>query len=186
MIRKKLIALDTETTGLGAHTGDRIVEIGCVRFDGRPLSGLPQENFFHTCLNPERHIPLQAVAIHGISDESVRFEPVFADVARRFIDFVEGSTLIIHNAPFDTRFLNMELGRLNLGRIEDFCEIVDTVRMARSALPRLRSVSLDNLCRHYGIDNSARTRHGALLDAGLLVEVYLRLEKERPRRRSFF
>ncbi len=177
MAAERLITLDTETTGLSAADGDRIIEIGCVALDGRSVAALAPENFLQLYINPEREIPQEVIDIHGITNEFVADKPVFADVAQRFIDFVRGSTLIIHNAAFDTGFINKEFERLKLGKIEEICpRIVDTVRLAKKELPG-KAVSLDNLCRHFGIDNSSRTLHGALLDAKLLAEVYLALTR---------
>lgn len=171
----RLIALDTETTGLDAANGDRIIEIGCVALDGRIVTHKP-EDALQLYVNPERDVPDEAVEIHGITNEFLADKPTFVEVADRFLDFVRGSTLVIHNAAFDTGFLDMELGRIGRGKLSDYCKIVDTVKLAKQLLPG-RAVSLDSLCRYYEIDNSSRTFHGALLDAELLAEVYVALTR---------
>lgn len=171
----RLIALDTETTGLDAANGDRIIEIGCVALDGRIVTHKPEDTL-QLYVNPERDVPDEAVEIHGITNEFLADKPTFVEVADRFLDFVRGSTLVIHNAAFDTGFLDMELGRIGRGKLSDYCKIVDTVKLAKQLLPG-RAVSLDSLCRYYEIDNSSRTFHGALLDAELLAEVYVALTR---------
>ena len=166
------ICLDTETTGLYADKGDRIVEIGCVEVVGRTLSDRP-EAFFHRYLNPERDVPEEAVQVHGLDNRFLADKPLFADVADDFLKFIEGAELIIHNASFDVGFLNMELERVGKGRIENYCPVVtDSLKMAAEIFPGLRN-TLDVLCSRYEIDKSQRTLHGALLDARLLAEVYL-------------
>lgn len=175
MAIERLITLDTETTGLDPEKGDRIIEIGCVALDGRMLTRKP-ENHLQLYINPEREVPDEAIEIHGITNEFLADKPVFAQIVDQFLDFVRGGTLIIHNAAFDTGFLDMELGRLKRGSISDYCTIVDTVKLAKQLLPG-RAVSLDSLCRYYEIDNSSRVYHGALLDAELLAEVYLALSR---------
>ena len=165
--RNRLITLDTETTGLNAKGGDRIIEIGCVALDGRVMKST-KENHLQIFINPEREVPEDAVAIHGITTEFLNDKPKFAEIADEFLDFVRDSTLVIHNAAFDTGFLNMELERIGKGQIEDYCDVIDTVKLAKKLLPG-RAVSLDALCRYYEIDNSNRTLHGALLDAELLA-----------------
>jgi DNA polymerase-3 subunit epsilon len=168
MIRQ--IILDTETTGLDPAQGHRIIEIGCVELLDRKLSG----NHFHVYLNPEREIDAGAVEVHGLSEEFLADKPHFQDIASDFLRFVEGAELIIHNAPFDVGFLNHEL-RLLMSEtplINDLCEILDTLQLARRKHPGQRN-SLDALCRRYGIDNAHRSLHGALLDAEILAEVYL-------------
>ncbi len=168
MIRQ--IILDTETTGLDPAQGHRIIEIGCVELLDRKLSG----NHFHVYLNPEREIDAGAVEVHGLSEEFLADKPHFQDIASDFLSFVEGAELIIHNAPFDVGFLNHEL-RLLMSEtplINDLCEILDTLQLARRKHPGQRN-SLDALCRRYGIDNAHRSLHGALLDAEILAEVYL-------------
>lgn len=172
---QRLISLDTETTGLSPDKGDRLVEIGCVALDGR-LIRTSEDNQLQLYINPEREVPQEAIDVHGLTNEFLADKPVFADIADQFLDFVKGSTLIIHNAAFDTGFLDMELGRIGKGRITDYCGVIDTVKLAKQLLPG-KAVSLDSLCRYYDIDNSSRTFHGALLDAQLLAEVYLALSR---------
>lgn len=164
------IILDTETTGLEPAAGHRIIEIGCVELLDRKLSG---QNF-HVYINPEREIDEGAVEVHGLSAEFLADKPRFADIADDFLRFVEGAELIIHNAPFDVGFINHELRLLesSLLPIGERCDIIDTLMMARKKHPGQRN-SLDALCKRYGIDNSQRTLHGALLDAEILAEVYL-------------
>lgn len=175
MASNRFIALDTETTGLNAEGGDRIIEIGCVAIEGRALND-DATHHLQLYINPEREVPDDAIAIHGITNEFLADKPVFAQVVDEFLAFVKGATLIIHNATFDVGFLNMELGRLDKGRIEDYCEIIDSLKLAKQVLPG-KPASLNSLCRHYEIDNSARVYHGALLDAQLLAEVYLALSR---------
>ena len=171
------ICLDTETTGLYADKGDRIVEIGCVEVVGRTLSDRP-EAFFHRYLNPERDVPEEAVQVHGLDNRFLADKPLFADVADDFLKFIEGAELIIHNASFDVGFLNMELERVGNGRIENYCPVVtDSLKMAAEIFPGLRN-TLDVLCSRYEIDKSQRTLHGALLDARLLAEVYLAMTRK--------
>lgn len=172
---EKLITLDTETTGLNPDKGDRIVEIGCVALDGRVMR-TTDECHLQLYINPERDVPEEVVAVHGLTNEFLADKPVFADVVDQFLDFVKGGTLVIHNAAFDAAFLDMELGRLGRGKIRDYCGVIDTVKLAKKLLPG-RAVSLDALCRYFEIDNSQRTLHGALLDAELLAEVYLSLSR---------
>ena len=163
------IVLDTETTGLSPRDGDRIVEIGCIELVNHVATG----ETYHQYVNPERPMPEEAFAIHGLSDEFLSGQPVMADVMDGFVEFLGDATLVIHNAEFDMRFINWELDRL--GRDElPMSRAVDTVRMAREKFPGAPA-SLDALCRRFNIDNSARSLHGALLDAQLLAEVYLEL-----------
>lgn len=167
------IFLDTETTGLDPAQGHRIIEIAAVEVINRRLTN----NHFHVYLNPDREIDLGAQQVHGISLEFLQDKPRFPDVVEDFLAFVDGGEVIIHNAPFDVGFLNRELGMLERGRIEDCCvNIIDTLKMAKDLRPGQRN-NLDALCRHYGIDNSARTLHGALLDAELLADVYLAMTR---------
>ena len=163
------IVLDTETTGVEANGGDRIVEIGCVEL----LNHCPSGRSFHCYINPERPMSEGAFKVHGLSDAFLAPQPVFAAVADEFLGFIEGARLVIHNAAFDVGFLNMELKRVGRGPIEPSL-VVDTLSMARRKHPGA-SNSLDALCSRYGIDNSRRTRHGALLDAEILAEVYIEL-----------
>lgn len=163
------IVLDTETTGLDPAQGHRIIEIGCVELLNRRLTG----RHFHEYLQPDREIDPGAVEVHGITNQFLADKPRFADVAAAFLDFVRGAELIIHNAPFDVGFLNHELAALrDRGRIADYCAVLDTLELARRLHPGQRN-TLDALCRRYGIDNSQRTLHGALLDAEILADVYL-------------
>ncbi|MFZ2629603.1 MAG: DNA polymerase III subunit epsilon [Rugosibacter sp.] len=167
------IILDTETTGLDFRTGDRVIEIGCVEMLSRQLSGVR----FHKYINPERDVPAGAVAIHGLTSDFLADKPKFADIAEEFIAFVRGAELIIHNAPFDTGFLNHELGLMRRENLDQLCSgVTDTLRMARDLRPGKRA-SLDVLCGEFGINNTHRTLHGALLDAELLAEVYLAMTR---------
>lgn len=164
------IVLDTETTGFDPDTGDRIVEIGAVEL----LNHLPTGRHYHVYLNPDRSMPAEAFAVHGLSDEFLADKPRFVDVAAEFAAFVgEDARIVIHNAAFDMKFLNAELRRAGHPTLPD-SRAVDTVMMARNRYPGA-PVSLDALCRRFGIDNSNRTLHGALLDSQLLAEVYLEL-----------
>jgi DNA polymerase-3 subunit epsilon len=162
------IVLDTETTGLSPATGDRIVEIGCVEL----INHIPTGRHFHVYINPERAMPEEAYRVHGLSDDFLRDKPVFRAVASDFIGFIGDASLIIHNAPFDMGFLNCELEKAKLPSLVN--PVIDTVELAHERHPGAR-VSLDALCKHYGIDNARRTLHGALLDAEILAEVYLEL-----------
>jgi DNA polymerase-3 subunit epsilon len=162
------VVLDTETTGLSPATGDRLVEIGCVEL----VNHLPSGKTFHVYLNPQRSMPEEAFRVHGLSDDFLADKPLFSAVAADFRAFIDDATLIIHNAPFDMGFLNTELEKLGHPRLGN--EVIDTVMLARQRHPGAR-VSLDALCKHYGIDTSRRTLHGALLDSEILAEVYLEL-----------
>jgi DNA polymerase-3 subunit epsilon len=166
MIRE--IVLDTETTGLSPNDGDRLVEIGCVEL----INHIPSGKTHHVYINPERSMPEEAFRVHGLSEEFLKDKPVFKAVAQDFLDFIGDGTLVIHNAPFDMGFLNAELEKASFPRLTN--EVIDTVMVARKKHPGAR-VSLDALCKHYGIDNSRRTLHGALLDSEILAEVYLEL-----------
>lgn len=167
------IVLDTETTGLDPALGHRIIEIGCVELVGRRLT----ERRFHRYINPEREIDAGAMQVHGITNERVANEPVFAAVAADLVAFIRGAELVIHNAAFDVGFLNHEFDRLGLEKVAAVCDgVVDTLKLAREARPGRRN-SLDALCKDYGIDNSGRQLHGALLDAELLAEVYLAMTR---------
>ncbi len=163
------IVLDTETTGLDPAAGHRVVEIGCIEL----VNHMPTQTVFQCYINPERDMPVDAFNVHGLSEEFLRAKPVFAAVAEAFIDFIRDDQLIIHNAEFDLRFLNAELDRLAIPPIEK-SRATDTVKLARRRFPGAQA-SLDALCRRFGVDNSRRTKHGALLDAELLAEVYLEL-----------
>ncbi|WP_068310881.1 DNA polymerase III subunit epsilon [Polycladidibacter hongkongensis] len=163
------ISFDTETTGLNPLDGDRLVEIGGVEL----INFVPTGRVYHVYINPERDMPEEAYRVHGLSEEFLRDKPKFAEVAQDFLDFVGDGRLVIHNAPFDMGFINMELGRIGKSPIPN-TQVLDTLKMARRKFPT-GSASLDALCNRFGIDNSKRTKHGALLDAELLAEVYLEL-----------
>ncbi len=167
------IFLDTETTGLYPAHGHRIIEIAAIEMVNRR----PTNNHFHVYLNPEREIDAAAQEVHGITLEFLQDKPFFAAVAADMLDFVRDAELIIHNAPFDVGFLNSELGRIGLLPIDTICgKITDTLKMAKDARPGQRN-NLNALCSHFGIDNSRRTLHGALLDAELLAEVYMSMTR---------
>ncbi|MBY0578565.1 MAG: DNA polymerase III subunit epsilon [Burkholderiales bacterium] len=166
------VVLDTETTGLDPKLGHRIVEIAAVEMQNRRLTG----KRFHRYLNPEREIDAKAQEIHGLSADFLGDKSKFRDIASEFLDFVAGSELIIHNAPFDLSFLNAELGLLDMPAIEQHCSFIDTLPMAKTLHPGKRN-NLDALCERYAVNNSKRTLHGALLDAELLAEVYLAMTR---------
>ena len=167
------VVLDTETTGLNAKLGDRIIEIGCVEILSRRLS----ERQFHSYLNPERDVDLGATRVHGLTLEDLLAKPKFADVARELLDFVAGAEVIIHNAEFDVEFLDLELARAGHGRLADHvAKVTDTLAHARELHPG-RKNTLDALCERYFIDNAHRTLHGALLDARLLADCYLAMTR---------
>ena len=167
------IFFDTETTGLDADKGDRIIEIGCVEMVDRRLTG----NTLHLYLNPERSSHPDAFKVHGLSDEFLADKPRFADVVDQLVAFVEGAELIIHNAAFDLTFVNAELRRLGRGLVTDVvAKVCDSLLMAREMFPG-KANSLDALCRRLEVDNSNRALHGALLDARLLAEVYIRMTR---------
>ena len=163
------IVLDTETTGLDPLRGDRLVEIGCVEM----FNHMPTGQFYHVYINPERAMPQEAFAVHGLSSEFLSDKPLFAAVAEDFLTFIGDAPLIIHNASFDIGFINMELERVKRAAIPRE-RLVDTLLLARRKHPGV-SNRLDDLCSRYAIDNSRRTKHGALLDAELLAEVYIDL-----------
>lgn len=164
------IVLDTETTGLSPEEGHRIIEIGCIELLNRRVT----RNRFHVYLNPERSIDPGASEVHGIRDEFLADKPRFVEIAGDFLNFVGGAELVIHNAPFDVGFLNHELRRLgeDQGELGSYCAVTDTLALARKKHPGQRN-SLDALCKRYGVDNSRRELHGALLDAEILADVYL-------------
>jgi DNA polymerase III subunit epsilon len=167
------IFLDTETTGLNPETGDRIVEIGCIEMVSRRLTG----RHLHLYLNPERPGSPEATRIHGLTDEFLADKPKFREVAAEFVEFVRGAEVIIHNAAFDVGFLNAELRRVKQPKVAELVGgILDTLVMAREQYPG-KANSLDALCRRLEVDNTNRTFHGALLDAGLLAEVYIRMTR---------
>lgn len=164
------IILDTETTGLSTENGDRIIEIGCIELINRKFTG----KRYHQYINPQRKIDAEALAVHGITNQFLETKPLFVDIANEFLTFIGEAELIIHNAPFDIGFINYELFllRKNFKRIDEKCKIIDTLALARQLHIGQRN-SLDALCKRYGIDNSNRDLHGALLDANLLAQVYL-------------
>lgn len=167
------IILDTETTGLSADNGDRIIEIGCVELLHRKLTG----NNKHFYVNPERDSHEDALKVHGISNEFLRDKPKFAQVADELLDYLQGAELIIHNAPFDIGFLNKELELLGRGPITAMVSnVIDSLQMAKELFPGKRN-SLDALCDRLEVDNSGRTLHGALLDAELLADVYINMTR---------
>ncbi|NQV22691.1 MAG: DNA polymerase III subunit epsilon [Rhodospirillales bacterium] len=169
------VVLDTETTGLDPASGHRIVEIGCLELENH----LPTGRTYHQYVNPERDMPTEAFAVHGLSEEFLAEQPKFADVVEKFMDFIGDSTLVIHNADFDMGFINAELAACGLDAISHE-RAVDTVAMARRKFPGARA-NLDALCQRFGIDNSDRELHGALKDARLLSDVYLELLGGRQR-----
>ncbi len=167
------IVLDTETTGLDPTLGHRIIEIAAIEMINRQFSGRD----FHCYVDPGREIDAGALEVHGISNDFLSDKPKFSDIAADFLQFVEGGELIIHNAPFDVAFLNAELDLAGIEPITTFCEIItDTLKIAKGLHPGKRN-SLDALCDRYGVDNAARTLHGALLDTRLLAEVYLAMTR---------
>ena len=166
------IVLDTETTGLEPSQGHRIIEIGCVEVIDRQLTG----NHYHQYINPDREVEEGAIEVHGLSNDFLADKPFFADVVTDFVDFIKGAELIIHNAPFDTGFINHEFQLLSAKHapVESFCSILDTLAMARHKHPGQKN-NLDALCKRYEVANEHRTLHGALLDAEILADVYLRM-----------
>lgn len=163
------IVLDTETTGIDPKQGHRIIEIGCVEMVGRKLTN----NHFHVYINPDREVEAEAFAVHGISDEFLADKPRFHEIAPAFLEFIRGAELVIHNAPFDVGFIDHEFGLLgNMPKVADICSVFDTLAFARKKHPGQKN-NLDALCKRYGIDNSHRELHGALLDSEILADVYL-------------
>lgn len=164
------IVLDTETTGLEPSQGHRIIEIGCVELVNRRLTG----NTYHQYLQPDRSIDEGAIEVHGITNEFLKDKPRFCDIAGDFLSFIRGAELVIHNAPFDVGFLDSELNQLGAewGSVVQVCGILDTLALARELHPGQKN-NLDALCKRYAIDNSLREKHGALLDAEILADVYL-------------
>jgi DNA polymerase-3 subunit epsilon len=163
------VVFDTETTGLDCLAGDRLIEIGCVEL----LNHIPTGRTFHCYINPRRPVPYEAASVHGLTDEFLRSHPGFEEVADAFCEFVGDSALIAHNAGFDRGFINMELGRCGRMQFEEH-RFIDTLLLARRRHPNAPN-SLDALCARYAIDRSTRTKHGALIDARILAEVYLEL-----------
>jgi DNA polymerase III subunit epsilon len=167
------LILDTETTGLNARTGDRIIEIGCVELINRRLTG----NNLHLYVNPERDSDPGALAVHGLTTEFLSDKPKFGEVAAQLRDFITDAELIIHNAPFDVGFLDVEFGLLGLPKVTEMCAgVIDSLAQAKQMFPGKRN-SLDALCDRFGISNAHRTLHGALLDSELLAEVYLAMTR---------
>jgi DNA polymerase-3 subunit epsilon len=172
-LASRQIVLDTETTGLNARMGDRVIEIGCIELLSRNVT----ERHFHSFLNPGREIDEGAAKVHGLTLEFLADKPRFPDIAREFVDYISGAELIIHNAAFDVEFLDQELALAGLKKLSEYAGgVVDTLAMARELHPGKRN-GLDALCERYGVNNSHRTLHGALLDARLLAEVYLALTR---------
>ncbi len=167
----RYICLDTETTGTLVRKGHRVLEIGCVEV----IDGVITGSEYHTFLNPECEIDAEAIAVHGITQEKVKNEPKFKDIARDFQNFINNSVLVIHNASFDISFLNNEFDLAGLHKIDN--EVIDTLILARRKYIGERA-SLDALCTKFGVDKTSRTLHGALLDAKLLAEVFLQIDKE--------
>lgn len=163
------IVLDTETTGISPNDGHRLVEIGCLELFNHVVTG----KYFHAYLDPERDMPEGAFRVHGLSAEFLRGKPKFAEVADDFLAFIRDDPLVIHNAGFDMGFINAEFGRIGRASLP-MSRAVDTLDIARRKFPGAQN-SLDALCRRFGVDNSGRTKHGALLDSELLAEVYLEL-----------
>ncbi|UDG82021.1 DNA polymerase III subunit epsilon [Candidatus Vallotia cooleyia] len=169
----RLLVLDTETTGLNAKGGDRIIEIGCVEIINRQLTG----NNLHLYINPERDSDPGALAVHGLTTEFLRDKPKFSKISALLRDFIKDSSIIIHNAPFDISFLDAEFSMLGLPPFRDHCgEVIDTLLQARAMFPGKRN-SLNALCDRFGISNTHRTLHGALLDAKLLADIYLKMTR---------
>ncbi|HPF58784.1 MAG TPA: DNA polymerase III subunit epsilon [Candidatus Competibacteraceae bacterium] len=173
-MQTRQIILDTETTGLDPTQGHRVIEIGCLEL----LNRRHTDQQFHVYLQPDRAIDPEAIKVHGITNEFLANQPRFADIADKFLDFVRGAELIIHNAAFDVNFLNHELRRCGRGQIliEQICTIEDTLLLARQRHPGQRN-NLDALCKRYNVDNAQRTLHGALLDAEILADVYLAMTR---------
>jgi DNA polymerase-3 subunit epsilon len=167
------VVLDTETTGLNAGLGDRIIELGCIEILNRRVT----ENQFHRYVNPERRSEEGALRVHGITGEFLQDKPKFGEIAAEFLDYIRGAELVIHNAAFDVEFLNAELARAGHPPVEECCSgVVDSLALARELHPGKKN-SLDALCERYQVDNAHRTLHGALLDASLLAEVYLAMTR---------
>ena len=167
---KKYIILDTETTGLEVEQGHRVIEIGAVLLNDRKKS----EEHFHSYLNPERLIDEEATKVHGISNQDLENKPLFQEIAEEFLEFIQGSTLVIHNADFDVGFLNNELNLVSskYPKLEEICEVIDSLSLARKKFPGQRN-SLDALANRFDVTGYDRTYHGALLDANILADVYM-------------
>lgn len=165
------VVLDTETTGIDPKQGHRIIEIGCVELINRRLTG----RHYHVYIHPQREVEQEAIAVHGITNEFLQDKPKFAEIAQEFADFIQGAQLVIHNAPFDVGFMDHEFKLLPNAPVVDtasICSVLDTLTLAREMHPGQKN-NLDALCKRYGIDNSHRELHGALLDAEILADVYL-------------
>lgn len=169
MIENREIVLDTETTGMNPDAGDKIVEIGCLEL----INHIPTRKTLQIYINPEREVPPEAIAVHGITNEFLKDKPVFSQIYTQLLDFIGTAKLVIHNAEFDMKFLNAELRNVGHQALK-WDRVIDTVTMARKKYPG-SPANLDALCRRFGIDNSERSFHGALLDSELLAEVYLEL-----------
>ena len=169
---ERLVVLDTETTGLDVDDGHKIIEIGCVEILGRTITS----NFYHQYINPKRQIDEKAFEVHGISNEQLRNEPSFDEIIENFIEYISNSTLIIHNAPFDMAFLKAEYesAHHNQGELVNNRKVIDTLKLARKNSPGKRN-TLDALCSRFFVDNTERNLHGALMDAELLAQVYLKM-----------
>lgn len=178
MIRK--VVLDIETTGLDYNIGDKIIEIGCVEL----INNIPSTRTFHSYINPKKNISLSAYKVHGISNEYLSDKPKFKEIANSFIDFLQDSQLIVHNAKFDIGFINNELFLLGKSKIS-YIDVIDTLPLARKRFPGL-SVSLDSLCRKFNISLNNRIKHGALVDAKLLSQVYFKLIQGKQSSFSFY
>ncbi len=163
------IVFDTETTGFDPNTGDRVIELGCVEL----IDHIPTGESFHAYLNPERDVPVESQKVHGLTGEFLADKPLFSAIVDDFLAFIADSPLVIHNAGFDIKFINAELARVNKAPIP-FARAIDTIEIAKAKLPGVR-YSLDELCKRFNIDLSARTTHGALLDAELTARLYLEL-----------
>lgn len=165
------VVLDTETTGIDPLQGHRIIEIGCVEVINRRLTG----NHYHQYINPQREVEQEAIEVHGITNEFLADKPIFDDVVQGFVDFISGAQLVIHNAPFDVGFMNHEFKKSRKSPVkttDEICTVLDTLVLARTMHPGQKN-NLDALCKRYGVDNSQRELHGALLDAEILADVYL-------------
>ncbi|MGM0569174.1 DNA polymerase III subunit epsilon [Marinobacter sp.] len=165
------IVLDTETTGIDPNEGHRIIEIGCVELMERQLTG----RHYHVYINPEREVEEEAISVHGITNEFLADKPRFHEIAQEFLEFIDGAELVIHNAAFDVGFIDAEFGRIKpVRKVGEHCSVLDSLAVARRKHPGQKN-SLDALCKRYGVDNSNRELHGALLDAEILADVFLLL-----------
>ena len=174
----KEVVLDTETTGISVRDGHRIVEIGCIELENL----VSTKKTFHCYLNPETKVSEKALEVHGYTDEFLSNQPKFIDVVDKFLDFIDGKRLVIHNAEFDLSHLNNELNLLGKGKINN--EVIDTLTLARDKFPG-SPISLDALCKRYNIDNTKRTKHTALIDCDLLAKVYINLLDQKEPRLDF-